>query len=326
MKLHLNSFVTYLSLAVSTISVVVHAHVGGNDGHVPPDVNYGFTLIGRDTLGGVKTRTYTDVWSYNGYAYVGTYRNANAKNENQCTSDSVYIVDMQAAVQQYSAGNIQGAVVAEIKPPPSTYVNDVKVHKVGDTDVLIMTQEPCGKQIPGYLQKSDGGPPFQSGQGGISLYDVTDPTKPHVLRKNFLEFGGVHNTYPWTDPNTGKSYVIGATDKEDLDDIFIADITAPQSPKFVTLTGANDWISQGLNLDQLGTGDSTGIFVHDVIVKISESGTPFALVSYWDLGFVTLDLTDPANPVFLDDSNYPELDPINNAPYEGNAHVRTKMK
>ena len=50
-------------------------------------------------------------------------------------------------------------------------------------------------------------------------------------------------------------------------------------------------------------------------------GTPTAVVSYWDLGFVTLDVTDPANPVFLGDSTYPDPDPISGLPYEGNAHA-----
>ena len=45
------------------------------------------------------------------------------------------------------------------------------------------------------------------------------------------------------------------------------------------------------------------------------------MVSYWDLGFVTLDVTDPANPLFLDDSTYPDPDPISGLPYEGNAHA-----
>ena len=48
---------------------------------------------------------------------------------------------------------------------------------------------------------------------------------------------------------------------------------------------------------------------------------PTALVSYWDLGFVTLDVTDPANPVFLDDSTYVDPEPIVGEPYEGNAHA-----
>ena len=97
-------------------------------------------------------------------------------------------------------------------------------------------------------------------------------------------------------------------------------LTKPQSPKLLSITGALDWIPQGVNLDQLETGSSAGIFNHDVWVNIID-GTPTAVVSYWDLGFVTLDVTDPANPLFLDDSTYVDPEPIVGEPYEGNAHA-----
>ena len=36
---------------------------------------------------------------------------------------------------------------------------------------------------------------------------------------------------------------------------------------------------------------------------------------------MTLDVTDPANPVFLGESTFPDPDPISGLPYEGNAHA-----
>ena len=116
-------------------------HDSGNDGHIPKDVNYGFTVVGRDDLAGVSDGLYTDVWSHGGYAYIGTFQ------EPDCSDAGVFIIDLAAAVANYPA--IEGATVAEIKSAPNTRINDVKVHKVGDVDVLITTQEPCGMQIPG---------------------------------------------------------------------------------------------------------------------------------------------------------------------------------
>ncbi len=284
------------------------AHDSPNDGHIPKDANYGFEVIGRDTLAGVSDGLYTDVWSHNGFAYIGTF-------QDPCTDAGVYIVDMDAAVANYP--NTEGATVASIRSAPNSRINDVKVHAVGGRDVLITTQEPCGKDIPSAAQ-AGGNPPGQVGQGGISLYDVTDPTKPKALKKNFLEFGGVHNTYPWT--YNGKSYLIATANTFDFFDTFFVDITAPQSPKLLRVTGALDWISQGLNLDQLETGSSAGIFNHDVWVNEID-GVPTAVVSYWDLGFVTLDVSDPANPIYLADSTYPDPEPIVGEPYEGNAHA-----
>lgn len=289
------------------------AHESDNDGHVPANVNYGFEVIGRDTLAGIQDGLYTDVWSHEGYAYVGTFQ------EPGCTNAGVFIVDIQQAINNSPA--IEGATVAEIRSAPNTRINDVKVHKVGSTDVLITTQEPCGKPIPGG-PVSDGnangnGAPFQVGQGGISLYDVTDPTKPKSLKRNFLEFEGVHNTYPWT--HNGKSYLIGTANTFDFQDTFLVDISKPQSPKLLTITGANDWLAD-INFDQLETGSSGGIFNHDVWVEAID-GRQIAVVSYWDLGFVTLDVTNPSNPVFLGDSTYPDPEPILGLPYEGNAHA-----
>ncbi|MDH3731627.1 MAG: hypothetical protein OES13_10990, partial [Acidimicrobiia bacterium] len=295
-------------VAVLGSATVASAHDSPNDGHIPKDANYGFEVIGRDTLAGVTDGLYTDVWSHNGYAYIGTF-------QDPCTNAGVFIIDMAMAVAQYP--NTEGATVAEINSAPNTRINDVKVHTVGDIDVLIATQEPCGMQIPAAPQ-SDGNPPAQVGQGGISLYDVTDPTKPKALKKNFLEFEGVHNTFAWD--YDGKSYLIGTADTFDFFDTFFVDISKPQSPKLLSITGALDWIPQGLNLDQTETGSSAGVFNHDVWVEIIDD-TPTAVVSYWDLGFVTLDVTDPANPVFLDDSTYVDPEPITGQPYEGNAHA-----
>ncbi|WP_432696761.1 PA domain-containing protein [Marinobacterium sp. YM272] len=294
------------------VSISVSAHESNTEGHVPANTNYGFEVIGRDLLAGVSDGLYTDVWSHNGYAYVGTFQ------EPGCTDAGVFVVDIHQAVAQYPV--MEGALVAEIRSAPNTRINDVKVHRVGDIDVLITTQEPCGSAIPGWSQ-ADGngkGPAFQLGQGGISLYDVTDPTKPRALKKNFLEFEGVHNTFAW-DFN-GKSYLIGTANTFDFFDTFFVDISKPQSPKLITITGALDWVPQGLNLDQLETGTSGGLFNHDVWVELID-GVPTAVVSYWDAGFVTLDVTDPANPLFLGDTTYPDPEPIVGQPYEGNAHA-----
>lgn len=294
---------------VATAGAAAQAHESGNDGHVAPNTNYGFEVIGQDLLGGVEDGLYTDVWSHNGYAYIGTFQ------EPGCSSAGIFVVDIEAAVANYP--DTTGATIAHIPSAPSTRVNEVKVHRVGNKDVLITTQEPCGIATPGAAQSGNQAP-FQVGQGGISLYDVSNPARPRSLKRNFLKYQGVHNTYAW-DWN-GKSYLIGTADTFDFFDTFVVEISKPQSPKLLTITGALDWIPQGVNLDQTETGSSGGVFNHDVYVDIID-GVPTAVVSYWDLGFVTLDVTDPANPVFLGESTFPDPDPISGLPYEGNAHA-----
>ena len=45
------------------------------------------------------------------------------------------------------------------------------------------------------------------------------------------------------------------------------------------------------------------------------------LIDYWDAGYVTLDLTTPEAPVFMDDSTYPSPDPFSGLQFpEGNGH------
>jgi hypothetical protein len=281
---------------MALLAVPAGAHESENDGHIAANVNYGFNVIGRDLLGGITDDRYTDVWSHNGYAYVGTFQLP------ECDTGGVFIVDMAEAVANYPAET--GATVAEINSPPDTRINDVKLIEIGELDVLITTEEPCGE---------DG-----AGKGGISLWDVTDPENPTSLFESFQDFGGVHNTYPWTSAD-GKTYLIGVANTFDFLDTFFVDISDPSNPELLGITGVLDWVDQGVNLDQLETGNFGFLLLHDVWVE-NIDGRDIAVLSYWDLGFVTLDVTDPTNPVFLGDSTYPETDPLGR-PYEGNAHA-----
>ena len=342
--------IAVLALLATVFAIPSSAHESPNDGHVPANTNYGFEVIGRDVLEGVTDGKYTDVWSQDGYAYIGTFQTP------ECSTSGVFIVDIAAAIESYP--ETSGATVAEIKSPPDTRINDVKTIDVNGTTVLITTEEPCGAGINGGAvsdfninkpcpvtgndKDGDGendiadcnrantngnkdeigrrgpGAPAQHGRGGISLWDVTDPTNPKPLEKSYLDFGGVHNTYPYQGVD-GRFYLLGTADTFDFFDTFIVDITNPSKPEILTLTGALDWIPQGLNLDQLETGQSAGLFNHDVWHQQID-GRDIAVVPYWDLGFVTLDITDPANPIFIEDSTYPETDPLGRA-YEGNAHA-----
>lgn len=281
------------------------------DGHVPPNINYGFNVIGRDLLIGQTEGLYTDVWSKNGYAYVGSFQ------EPDCTRAGVFIVDIAQAIANYP-DSMQGAVVAQIKSAPNTRVNDVKVHTITfknqTRDVLILTEEKCGNLI--------GNGSKQLGQGGISLYDVTDPSNPHALKQHFLD-SEIHNTFAWTGDD-GRSYLIAVDDIE-LDDVIIVDITKPQSPKEVGRTGIASWLGgdyvQIADDGQLFTGVFAAPLLHDVWVE-KIAGRWQAVLSYWDAGFVILDVHDPKNPFVIKDSTYPDPDPIyGTSPAEGNGHA-----
>ena len=250
-----------------------------------------------DPLADFGAENITDVWAYGNYAYLGTF------DELLCTLDStgVHIIDISNPADPTKVGFIPA--------PPGTRNNDVKVAHIETPrftgEILVATNEPCSSPFLPRLAAAGAG--LIPGQGGISIWDVTDPTKPRVLKKKFLK-NPIHNTYIWEDG--GSAYLI-AVDDVAFDDVIIVDITRPQAPKVIARTGAPDW--PGDIADEFV---APGVFLHDVWVQ---GGV--AYLSYWDAGLVLLDVSDPANPGFLGDSEYIDLDPLSGEVPEGNSHV-----
>ena len=180
-------------------------------------------------------------------------------------------------------------------------------------EMLVMNNEQCGK----------------NGKGGVSLYDVTDPAKPRKLSEHFGDrnpgdVNEIHSAFAWQDPVTGRAYVV-MTDNVEATDVDILDITNPRRPRLVADLNLNDYCEPALGrIDQpdIGVTESS---LHDMIVK-QINGEWIMLLSYWDGGFVTLNVDDPANPVCLDDTDFTNPDPelLESAnitlPPEGNAH------
>ncbi len=246
----------------------------------------------------------SDVWALGNYAYLGSFSSP------ICSFDitGTRIVDISDPTDP--------TLAAFIKDKQGTRTNDVKAFSL-DTDkwsgdILVTTNEGCGTVLPRLNANGKAAKP-RAGQGGINIYDVSDPTKPHALKQNFLpKANGIHNTYIWEDG--GKAYLI-AIDDVDARDVIIVDITNPASPKVVTRTGAPDW--PGLDFSEI---EGPAIFAHDIWVAENDDGDMIAYVSYWDAGLVLLDVSDPANPEFLGDSTYPNPD-ASGLPPEGNGHV-----
>jgi hypothetical protein len=177
-------------------------------------------------------------------------------------------------------------------------------------DILLQDRETCpNSAVPG---------------GGFDLYDVTNPRNPQPLALGAGDpdvwtgtpFEGAKNDYHsvmgWQ--QRGKAYAVGVDNFEFLDvDIF--DITDPTNPVLITETGLEDWPQATIE----GFGDEA--FHHDMWVE-RIGGKFYMLVSYWDVGYVLLDIDDPANPVFIEDSDISGNDPVfpDFNPPEGNAH------
>jgi hypothetical protein len=172
--------------------------------------------------------------------------------------------------------------------------------------LLVSNNEQCGPQ----------------GKGGVSLYDVTDPLKPkklseHFGDRGFADFNDIHSAFAW---DAGDNAYVVMTDNIDLTtDVDILDITNPKRPRLIAELDLNEF---GVAQPEI---DRTDSFLHDMVVKQID-GHWIMLLSYWDGGWVLLNVDDPANPVFIGDSDYPAVDPellesfgVSLTP-EGNAH------
>lgn len=162
-------------------------------------------------------------------------------------------------------------------------------------DVLVMNHEGCGKNF----------------KAGFSLWDITNPLKAVKLSEHVGDFttdgarntphdaNQYHSAFAW---DAGDRAYLVATDDDEAIDVDIFDITDPRKPTLVSETDLNKY---GIAQPALGLDES---FLHDMVVK--QIGSRFImLLSYWDGGYVVLDVTNPAAPVFLGDSDYAAVDP-----------------
>ena len=160
-------------------------------------------------------------------------------------------------------------------------------------DMLVMNNEQCGK----------------NGKGGVSLWDVSDPLKPYRLSTHFgdranLSRGDandIHSAFAW---DTGdKAYAVIADNFENTD-VDILDITNPKRPRLIRELQL-DLLYPQLTQTLLGL---VQVNLHDMVVKQID-GHWTMLLSYWDAGYVQLNVDDPANPTLIGDTDYNNPDP-----------------
>lgn len=153
---------------------------------------------------------------------------------------------------------------------------------------------------------------------GFGLWDVTDPTNPQRL--GLYEAPGTHGSHEiWLQRRGNRAYVYTAIPFSEFDtspdggttpgqpDFRIVDVSDPTNPTDVGAWGA--WAELGLfpfYADENGVERAN--FVHSVRGEGKK-----AYLSYWDLGTVILDVSDPANPIFLGRTEFAPNE-------EGNAH------
>jgi hypothetical protein len=275
-----------------------HQH-GPNDGHLPRSRD-NVNLIGRADIEGAAPGRVADVSAFGNYAYLSV------RDPEGCSDAGMAVMDISNPRNPHQVGFIE-STEGSFPGEGSQVINLDTASFTGQ--VLVFNNEICAL----------------GGEGGVSLWDVTDPANPVVLSAHsgdndpggaVSEFVSIHSAFAW---DAGDRAFVVMTDNEEFTDVDISEITDPRNPVFLGDLDLNDFdVAQ----PELGLTDS---FLHDMVVKEID-GRFIMLLSYWDGGFVMLDVTDPANPEFLDDTEFADIDPelleslgVALTP-EGNAH------
>lgn len=284
---------------VDTSDVKQH---GGEDGHLPASAK-NVELVGKlDNLtsvgGGIA-----DVGYHGGYAYLNAF-SPECAGRPGAQGTGVHVVDVRDPANPEKVGFLPAE--------SNSYVGEgIHVIDYGQRDILVHNNETC-----------DSGQPVTS---GFAVWDVTDPLAPIKLGQfgdstpavAGQTFHTTHSVQAFT--WRGRAYAV-AQDNQDLKDVDIFDLTPVLTGAgpalLVAERGLEDWPgAQG----SYANGDT--VFHHDMQQKVV-GGHNLLAVSYWDAGQVMLDIDDPANPVFVGDSDFLNPDPQFPAftQPEGNSH------
>jgi len=287
----------------------VHDQHGGTAGHLPAS-NANVRLVGKMNINQDFEGRVADVGVFGNFAYLGAF------NARDCQKGGVYVFDISEPTTPKQ--------VNFIRTGNNSYVGEgVQVIRLNTAafkgDLLLMNNEVCGAANTGAV-------------GGMTLVDVSDPKSEKFLARGFGDFQPVslngpglahqiHSVFGWTvdSPSGQKAYAVLVDDEENFD-LDIADITDPRNPKLIAEYSLNSKFPQIIQ-PELGTAES---FLHDMVVK--KVGSKYVmLASYWDGGYVTLDVTDPTNIQYIGDTDFTNPDPLAlergfTVKPEGNAH------
>ena len=294
---------------------------GGTAGHLPPTQN-NVSLVGKMRINQDQEGRVADVGVLGNYAYVAAWTAPN------CQKGRVYVFDVsdptkpkqinfiRTANDSYSGEGVQAV---HLSTPAFT------------GDLLAFNNEDC---------TDNAGNTSKHSIGGATFVDVTNPKTHKYLAEGVGDrsdgpFGSantdadaheIHSVFVWEDEQgtatiaDDKAYAV-IVDNEEQWDVDILDVTNPRNPVLIGEFDLNALFPQIIQAD-LGSGSS---FLHDMVVK-EINGDQIMLASYWDGGYVALNVNNPAAPTHVVDSDFTNPDPLlfertgATLPPEGNGH------
>lgn len=282
-----------------------HQH-GEEDGHLAPS-RRAMELVGKVQLtnipGGISDVSANPAGTH---AFLNTFSSECPSNGG--TGNGVHVVDITDPANPVKIGFMP--MHPNSRPGEGAHVIYVDTRSFTG-DIYIANNEPC-----------DAGQPHN---GGITLWDVTNPAAPVLLAdgvgddnpdKGLASASPTHSAFGWF---TGRRAFVMATDNAEITDVDIFEITDPLNPVQIAETSILDWPPAQ---SPLAYGEN--VFHHDMQVKRFDTARGpkwFALISYWDAGWVILDVSAPARPRFVGDTDYPRPDALTGFDIpEGNGH------
>ena len=279
-----------------------HQH-GDTAGHLPAS-NANVQLVSKLALKNVVPGKIADVGVHNGFAYLAAW------GVETCRYNGVHVVDIrnpaapdEVAFIQSKEGSYPGEGVQALSISTPQFTGDI----------LVTNNEKCKDKV---------------GFGGLNIYNITNPAHPTPLVEGLgdstvngqgkKDANEIHSVFAWDAGD--KAYAV-IVDNEEGTDVDIIDITDPRKAKLIAEYDLDVRFPQ---IVQAAPANLVEIFLHDAIVKKID-GKQVMSLSYWDGGYVLLDMTNPLAPVYIGDSDFPNPDtePLESgftvAP-EGNAH------
>jgi hypothetical protein len=289
---------------------------GPTSGHLPPSAE-NVDLVGKLKLtnfeGDISDVSALQTSDGRWFAYLGDWA---AK----CETGGVHVVNFTNPERPRRAGFLDSGGFGYVTEGVHALHLDTAEF---EGDILVVSNEWCRVS-----------PDAENMPGGITIYDITEPTEPKQLVRAFGDFdlfgnraNEAHSAIAWdAGPN---AYVAAVDNDEAFDDVDIFNITDPRNPVKVSETGLFDLSKPAPNTRWPGAefaafGEEPTN--HDMDVLRKPDGTWHLMLSYWDAGWVDLDVTNPANPVFVEDSTYAACDQVVQGATgqclqpEGNAH------